>query len=84
MEYLNRGQLDYALASIDGLAEHIESISVRGREAEGAEEFTDGQLQHIESALRDASLGILTHQVEDARVSLSGALDLLGSAAQSS
>jgi len=77
MEYLNRGQLDYALASIDGLAEHIESIAVRGRAAEGAEEFTSAQLHQMESALREASLGILTHQVDNARTSLSGALDLL-------
>ncbi len=75
--YLKRGELDFALASIDGLSEHLESITIRGSEAEGSEEFTASQLNHIETALRNASLAILTQRLENARDSLSEALAIL-------
>jgi hypothetical protein len=77
LEYLELGQLDYALASIDGLAEHIESIGVRGNEAEGAEEFAASDLKQIEAALRDASLDILMQKPEHARARLTSALSVL-------
>jgi hypothetical protein len=79
VDYLELGQLDYALASLDGLAEHVESISLRGEAAEGAEEFTPEQLASIERFLRDASLDILLHTPEHARGRLSTALLLLSS-----
>jgi len=81
LEYVGLGALDYALASIDGLAEHVESIGVRGQDAEGAEEFTSEQLARIEAALRDASLDILMHNAEHARARLGEALSLVSSAA---
>jgi hypothetical protein len=77
LEYLRLGQMDYALASIDGLAEHVESITIRGREAEGSEEFTRNQLTRIESALRDASLDILTQRQDQAQGQLETALSIV-------
>lgn len=73
LAWINEGQLDYALASIDGLAEHLESINIRGKEAEGAEELSADQIFRMESALREASIGILTHHLERARAELSDA-----------
>jgi hypothetical protein len=77
LDYLRLGQLDYALASIDGLAEHVESITVRGPAAEGSEEFTRRQLVEMEAALRDASLDILTHQPDHATAKLSATLTMI-------
>ena len=80
LDYVGLGELDYALASIDGLAEHVESIGMRGQAAEGAEEFTSDQLTRIEAALRDASLDILMQNPEHARARLGDALSLVSTA----
>jgi hypothetical protein len=79
LAWVEQGELDYALASIDGLAEHLESISVRGKDAEGAEELSADQIVSIEEALREASMGILTHRLEHAQAELSGARKALQS-----
>ena len=75
--YLETGQFDYALASIDGLGEHVESLTTRGREADGAEEFAATELVQIEAALRDASLDILMQRPQAAHERLSAALSAL-------
>jgi len=77
LQYLKRGQIDYALAYTDDLAEHLERVVARGEHAEGSEEFTTSQLTQMEEALQEATFRIVTDRTDGARASLSRALAML-------
>ncbi len=79
-EYLDGSQADLALASIAGLADHLDNLSTRQSEPDSPEEFTRAELSEILSLLRTAAFDILTHKEQEAHVALDGATALLSKA----
>ncbi len=76
-EYLDGHQADLALASIAGLADHLDSLVTRKPVEDAADEFTHAELRQILAFLRTAAFDILTQKNGDAHHALDDASALL-------